>query len=403
MTLRATAQLALSALVRNRMRSLLTTLGVVIGVAAVLTMQALGEGATAYVGDAISGLGSNMLLVVPGASRQMGAVSYGVPLFTTSDLSAIRDGAHDVVHLAAVSSRPLRLVVGGQNRTSTAIGSTPDYFAIRNWDAARGRILRAEDERQAAPVCVIGHTIETALFAGVDPIGREMRVRDLACRVVGVLEAKGASGFGTDQDDLVFLPFSTFSRRIIGNERVATIIASATSDQRIDDAKEQITSIMRHRRHIAPGDEDDFSVRDPREMQALLQKVTGILTTLLAGVAAISLVVGGIGIMNIMLVSVTERTREIGIRLAVGARSIDILSQFLVEAVVLSASGGVLGILFGIAGAWGLARGVHVPFVMPAAATPVAFGISVLVGVVFGVFPARKAAHLRPLAAVRFE
>ena len=227
-------------------------------------------------------------------------------------------------------------------------------------------------------------------------------MRNISCRVVGVLEAKGSAA-GMDQDDLVILPFSTFSRRIMGSERVGVMMASAVSQDRIDAAKDQLQQIMRRRRHILAGQDDDFAVRDPREMQAVLQGVTGMLTSLLAGVAAISLVVGGIGIMNIMLVSVTERTREIGIRLALGARSRDVLMQFLVEAVALSAAGGIVGILLGSVLALGAARVLHFPFVVPGAAGPIAFLVSVLVGVIFGVSPARKAARLNPLTALRFE
>jgi putative ABC transport system permease protein len=217
-----------------------------------------------------------------------------------------------------------------------------------------------------------------------------------------VLEAKGST-FGSDRDDAVYLPFSTFSRRVIGNDRINYIIASAVADDRIDDATEEIRRILRRRRHILPGEDDDFTVRDPREIESLLTSVTGMLTTLLAGVAAISLVVGGIGIMNIMLVSVTERTREIGVRLAIGARTSDILTQFLVEATTLSAIGGVLGIVIGLAGGYGVSRAIAIPFVVPGVAAPLAFGVSVLVGIVFGVVPARKASRLNPLAALRFE
>ena len=396
--------LALGALLRNRLRSALTMLGVVIGVGAVLMMEAAGKGATAYVGDAISGLGSNMLMVVPGGThRSMGPSMAGVPLFTPADVEAVRRGARDVALLSAVSSRTLRTVVGANNRNVQVSGVTQEYLEIRGWGTARGRSLSREDQRQAAQVCVIGRTVETALFAGQNPLGEDLRVHNVACRVVGVLNAKGASAFGMDQDDVVFMPFSTFARRIVGSERVAMMVASARAKDRLDDARLQITSVLRHRRHILPGEEDDFSVRDPREIQALLEQVTGVLTTFLLGVAGISLLVGGIGIMNIMLVSVTERTREIGIRLAVGARSKDVLSQFLVEAMALSALGGLLGIALGLAGAVVLARALHVPFVLPLGAVPVAFGVSLLVGVVFGVFPARKAARLNPLQALRFE
>jgi putative ABC transport system permease protein len=402
--LKATASLAFSALLRNRMRSLLTMLGVVIGVAAVLVMEALGQGATAYIADTISGMGSNMLMVVPGApSQRMGGGASGAPLFTTGDVEALRRQAHDVARVAAVNQRPLRTVAGALNRNTVVNGSTPEYLEIRGWGVARGRALTQDDERQAAQVCLLGHTVETALFPGQDPLGREVRVHDVACRVVGLLEAKGASAFGMDQDDILFMPFSTFTRRVGGSDRVGLLVLSAVSPDRIDDAKAQVTAVLRARRHVLPGEDQDFAVRDPREVQAVLDQVTGILTTFLLGVAGISLLVGGIGIMNIMLVSVTERTREIGVRLAVGARGGDILSQFLVEAVVLSAFGGVAGIGLGVAGAFLLSRALHLPFVVPLAAVPLAFGVAVLVGVVFGVFPARKAARLNPLAALRFE
>jgi putative ABC transport system permease protein len=386
------------------MRSALTMLGVVIGVAAVLMMESLGQGATAYIGATISGMGSNMLMVVPGSPTQrMGGGSGGAALFTVNDLEAIRRGARDVAMLSPASQRPLRTVVGGLNRSTVVTGVWPGYLDIRAWSVVKGRALTADDERQAAQVCVIGHTVETALFSGQSALGGELRIHDVTCRVVGVLETKGASAFGMDQDDVIYMPFSTWSRRISGTDRIGLIMAAARSQDRIDDARAQMTNVLRQRRRILTGDEDDFAVRDPREVQAVLDQVTGILTTFLLGVAGISLLVGGIGIMNIMLVSVTERTREIGIRLAVGARSADILSQFLVEAVVLSALGGLAGIGIGIAAAFGLARVIHVPFIVPAAAVPVAFGVSLLVGVVFGVFPARKAARLNPLAALRFE
>jgi putative ABC transport system permease protein len=302
-----------------------------------------------------------------------------------------------------VSQRPLRIVVGGLNRNTVVNGASPEYLSIRLWGVSSGRSLSTDDERLGAQVCLIGQTVSSALFPGVSPLGQEMRVHGVPCRVVGVMEAKGSSAFGMDQDDVIFMPFTTFSRRIEGSDRIGLIVASARAADRIDDAKQQLQGLLRTRRRILPGEDDDFAVRDPREVQAVLDQVTGMLTTFLLGVAAISLLVGGIGIMNIMLVSVTERTREIGVRLAVGARGSDILSQFLVEAVVLSAVGGLCGIGLGLGAAWGLAQALHVPFVLPMRTVPVAFGVSVLVGVVFGVFPARKAARLNPLAALRFE
>jgi putative ABC transport system permease protein len=366
-------------------------------------MQSMGRGATAYVGETISGLGSNMLIVIPGASsRTFGATALGVPLFTQGDLEAIRRGARDVGLLSAANARVLRVVAGGNNATTNVAGVTPGYFEIRQWGVDRGRLPSLEDDRVGAAVCVIGHTVSDELFAGQDPIGREIRVHNAPCRVIGVLEEKGAA-FGADRDDVLFLPYTTFTRRLVGGDRMGYMIAAAIAPDRIDAARDEITTILRQRRHILPGEEDDFGVRDPREIEALLDSVTRILTALLAGVAAISLVVGGIGIMNIMLVSVTERTREIGIRLAVGARGGDILAQFLVEATILSALGGLIGIAVGLAGAFAVASVIHVPYVVPGAAMPIAFGVSVLVGIGFGVFPARKASLLNPLAALRFE
>jgi putative ABC transport system permease protein len=395
-----TVLLALDALARNKLRSLLTTLGIMIGVAAVVTMQAMGEGATAYVGEAISGLGSNMLFVIPGASRGMS--SSGAPLFTTQDLEAIRRQAHDVKLLAGAHSVLMRAVSGGRNHTTSVAGVSPEYFAMRSWGVATGRSLNAEDERQAALHCVIGQSVVEQLFPGQNVLGRDVRIRDLPCRVIGVLTVKGGS-FGADQDDVVFMPLSTFGRRIMGSNRIGALLATAESADHVDAAKAQITRILHQRRHIPDKENDDFTVRDPRELQSIMQNVTSMLTTLLAGVAAISLMVGGIGIMNIMLVSVTERTREIGVRLAVGARAFDILLQFLFEAVFLSSVGGALGIALGVGAAKAIALGIDIPFVVPVVAIPLAFAVSVVVGVIFGVVPARKAAHLNPLAALRFE
>ncbi|HUB05652.1 MAG TPA: ABC transporter permease [Myxococcales bacterium] len=398
----AAARLALAGLLRNKLRSALTMLGVIIGVAAVVMMQSMGGGATEYVSEMISGLGSNMLFVIPGSPQGFGRMTSGAPLFTVGDLDAIRHQAHDVALVSAAGSRPERIVYGGRNRSSQVSGAMPEYFDIRSWGAVSGRLYTQEEERQGASVCVVGQTIVDDLFLGQTPLGKELRVRDKTCRVVGVLEAKGGA-MGMDQDDVVLMPYASFQRRLVGNDRIAALMASATNGDRIGDAKDEITDILRRRRHIAPGDDDNFAVRDPRDIQAVLSSVMGVLTTLLAGVAAVSLVVGGIGIMNIMLVSVTERTREIGVRLAIGARSRDVLTQFLVEATTLSAVGGVIGIALGLAGAFGVAKLIHVPFVVPGVSTPVAFAVSVLLGIVFGVWPARKAASLRPLEALRFE
>ncbi len=400
-----TLSLAGSALARNTLRSLLTTLGVVIGVAAVVIMHAMGQGATDLVTGEIQNLGSNMLVIVPGGdSRQtFGSSLLSAPLFRRSDLEAIRRECDAVRYVSASNSLAVRAVAAEKNRATSLFGTTPEHYATRDWRAALGRLLNEEDERQAAKVCLIGETVRRELFGVGNPLGSELRLQHLTCKIVGVLEAKGVSTFGTDQDDLLFMPSTTFARRLLGNDRLGMLMVSAVSEERTDEARLQIQSLMRQRRRIRPGDDDDFAVRDLREVKALLSKVTGVLTSLLAGVAAISLVVGGIGIMNIMLVSVTERTREIGIRLAVGARPADILQQFLVESVMLSSVGGLIGLGLGLLGAFFVSRGMHIPYAVSPEACALAFGFSALVGVVFGVVPARKASKLRPIAALRYE
>ncbi|HEY6878607.1 MAG TPA: ABC transporter permease [Polyangiales bacterium] len=393
---------AFSALLRNKVRSTLTTLGIVIGVAAVVMMQAMGGGATAYIGEAISGLGSNMLIVIPGSVRGLQHSELGAPLFTADDLSALRRQAHDVGMISAAGNVIRRLVNGPYHRSTVVAGVQPVYFHIRGWPAGEGRLPNEEDERKGRNVCAIGRTVAESLYPGSSPLGRELRIQQMSCLVVGVMSSKGAS-FGQDQDDVVFMPYSTFAHKIVGNDRIAALLLSAKSPDVVDDVKRQVSAILRRRRHLQANDEDDFAVRDPREMQSVLESVTRMLTALLAGVAAVSLVVGGIGIMNIMLVSVSERTREIGVRLAIGARPSHIMLQFLLEATALSVLGGVLGIGFGLAGAWLSAHALSVPFVVPAAAIALAFVVSLSVGVTFGVMPARKAAKLNPISALRYE
>ena len=405
MNVGATLRLGGEALLRNKMRSLLTTLGVVIGVAAVVIMQAMGAGATALVQSEISSLGSNMLVVMPGGrSRQpFGGSLLGAPQFSRADATAIDRECPAVSHVAISNTRGVQAVVGERNRSTILFGVTPEYFEIRAWPIAKGRQLDDDDEHQGYKTCVIGHTIVADLFGGREAVGEELRIHDLTCRVVGVLEAKGTSSFGIDQDDVVYMPASTFSRRIAGHDQIGLIMLSAVSESRTDEARVQVEELMRQRRRIRSGEDDDFSVRDLREVQNLMGTVTGVLTSLLAGVAAISLLVGGIGIMNIMLVSVTERTREIGIRLAIGAHKSDIMQQFLVEAVTLSTFGGAIGLLLGIGGAAIGSAALHVPFTVPPLVPLLAFGFSVVVGIAFGVWPARKAARLRPIEALRFE
>jgi putative ABC transport system permease protein len=325
------------------------------------------------------------------------------PAFTHGDVEAIRREATAVRLISAQDVRATRVVFGEDNRSTTLYGVEPEFFEIRDWGVSSGRLFDQVDQRQGAKVCVLGQTLVDDLFANTDPLGQTLRIHDASCEIIGVMTAKGVSTFGTDQDDVVFMPHSTFSRRISGQDRIGTLMVSAISETRASEAQQQIELLLRERRRILPGEDDDFSVRDLREVQEVLGTVTGVLTTVLAGVAAISLLVGGIGIMNIMLVSVRERTREIGIRMAVGARSRDILAQFLVESVILSSAGGVVGIALGIAGSWTAAEALGLPFVLPMVAMVIAFGVSVGIGVVFGVVPARKAAQLQPIEALRYE
>lgn len=405
MKLRDTFSLAITALLRSKMRSLLTTLGVVIGVAAVILMQALGLGATAKVTDEIASMGSNMLVLMPGGPHRqpLGGSFLSSPLFTEADVDAIRREV-DAVRLAAASNtRAVNVVQGERSRSTSLYGVTPEWFEIREWPLGRGRLFDQDDLSLGARRCVVGQTLVRELIGDEDPLGAEIRIHDFSCEIVGVMAEKGTSTFGVDQDDVVFLPYTTFVRRVSGDDHVATVMISSVSDARTDEAKEQIEALMRQRRRILAGEDDDFNVRDMRELQSLMGSVTGVLTTLLASVAAVSLLVGGIGIMNIMLVSVTERTREIGIRMAVGARAGDILQQFLLEAIVLAALGGVIGVVLGLGGAYGLSLALDLPFEIPVVGTAAAFAFALAVGVVFGVFPARKAARLRPIEALRFE
>jgi putative ABC transport system permease protein len=394
--------MALREIRRNLMRSGLTTLGIVIGVAAVIAMVALGRGATDRVTGEISSLGQNMLILVPGNQRQMGTVTSASP-FTLSDARAVGAEVAGISAVAPTTGRALRLVYASKNRSSGVTGTTREFFDVRTWPLERGRLWTEAEQRAAALTCVIGETVKRELFGAQDPLGATLRLEKLNCEVVGVLTARGQNTFGNDQDDFVAVPIATYQRRIAGNDDVGAIMISAKTSADTTAVQRSVEALMRQRRGIQPGEEDDFVVRDLKEVTQVVAATTGVLTALLSSIAAVSLLVGGIGIMNIMLVSVTERTREIGIRLAIGARGREVLLQFLVEAVVLSMFGGVLGVAVGLGGAYAATYFLKLPFSTPVGMIFVAFGFSLLVGVFFGFFPARKAARLNPIDALRYE
>jgi putative ABC transport system permease protein len=399
--------LAFGALRRNLMRSLLTALGVIIGVGALIVTVASGEGSKAVLQAQLATLGTNLLIVLPGSSTSGGArggPGSGKPL-THADLLAIMNGASAARYAAPLDRTVVQVVLDNQNWLTTVFGSTPDFFAIREWSLARGRFFNSSESDSGAKVCVFGQTVARQLFGSSEPLGQVVRVKSMPCQVVGVLASKGQSSQGQDQDDLVVMPWVTFKSRMMSQDRihVGSILVSAISPDEVSHAQTQVIGILRQQHRQLDGQLDDFTVRNLADLAATQEKAADAQTGMLRNVAAVSLLVGGIGIMNIMLVSVTERTREIGIRLAIGASENRVLLQFLVEAMVLSAAGGLLGIAFGIGGALALASTMGWPFVLSPLWIFVAFAISMAIGVLFGFYPARKAARMNPIDALRFE
>jgi putative ABC transport system permease protein len=396
--------LAQRAIRRNMLRSSLTVLGIVIGVAAVITMVTLGSGATAQVTSDISKLGSNMLQVRVGQGfGRSGGVRVAAPPFQLADASAI---AHNVPGLQAVAPttfRNMQAIYGNTNWSTSVTGSTSDFLIVRDWTLASGRAFTDGEMRAGQAVVIVGATVRQKLFGGANPVGATIRLGTISFKVIGELVPKGQSSFGTDQDDFVLIPIRTFQRRIAGNNQVASIMVSAQDGVPTERVQSDIEILMRERRNLTSSQADDFNVRDMQEIIATLTGTTRILTALLGAVAAVSLLVGGIGIMNIMLVSVTERTREIGTRLAIGALERQVLMQFLVEAVVLACFGGVIGIALGLGAASLGARLLGMPFIFNPGIVAAAFFFSGAVGVIFGYFPARKAARLDPIEALRYE
>ncbi len=398
----STLLMAMREIRRNVMRSVLTTLGIVIGVGAVIMLVTLGQGATDKVTADIAKMGVNMLTVVPGAERRGGASAAATPL-KMDDARAIKREIAGVNAVAPSAGRGSLVVFANKNWSTTITGVTNDYFVVRDLHIDQGRIFSDTEVQGGVPSCVIGATVVKELFGRQDPLGAAIRVGKLSCHVVGTCESKGQNTFGMDQDDFVLMPLLAFQRRIAGNVDIGAISLSAASESVMGKVKEQLSALMRERRHLPEGAPDDFQVRDMKEIADTLSTVTGALTALLGAVAAVSLIVGGIGIMNIMLVSVTERTREIGIRLAIGARAHEVLLQFLVEAVMLSLLGGIIGMVLGLGGSYAAGRALGFPFHVMPQVVVIAFAFSAAVGVAFGFFPARRAAQLNPIDALRHE
>jgi putative ABC transport system permease protein len=389
---------------RNVMRSSLTILGIVIGVAAVITMVTLGQGATAKVTSDITKLGSNMLQVRPGQGfRGPGGARTSADPFQAADVVAISRDISGLKGVAPTAGTSTQAIYGNRNWSTSVTGSTSAFLDVRDWNLDSGRRFNEGELRAGKAVCILGSTVRKELFGGEDPLGATIRLGRISFKVIGTLTSKGQSGFGRDQDDFVLVPLRAFQRRIAGNTDVTAIFVSAEDGVATEKVKADIERLMRERRHFAADKEDDFNVRDMQEVLDTLTSSTRVLTALLGAVAAVSLLVGGIGIMNIMLVSVTERTREIGTRLAIGALEREVLMQFLVEAVVLSSFGGLCGISLGLCAAAVGANALAIPFVLKPAIVMIAFAFSGAVGVIFGYFPARKAAHLDPIEALRHE
>jgi putative ABC transport system permease protein len=397
-----TILLALREIKRNILRSFLTVLGIVIGVAAVITMVTIGGGATVQVQQQIASMGSNLLMMSPGKRLGPGQSTGNIP-FKESDADAIAREISSVAAVAPVSSQSIMAIFGNQNWTTQVTGTNNQYLKVTNRSIGAGREFSDGELRSGAGVCIIGETVRKKLFGGQGALGEKIRLQKLSCDVIGLLEGKGQSTMGMDQDDIVVIPLSTFHRRISGNQDVSLIQISIRQGASTEKAQSDIGRLMRERRHLSASEDDNFNVMDMKEITKMLTGTTQLLTALLSAVAAVSLLVGGIGIMNIMLVSVTERTREIGVRLAIGALEYDVLMQFLVEAVVLSSLGGLVGVALATAASFIAARLMQVPYIFNPGINLLSFLFSAAIGVIFGFFPARRAARLDPIDALRHE
>jgi putative ABC transport system permease protein len=403
------ARFALGAIIAHPMRSVLTSLGVVIGVAAVVMMTSIGQGASQKITEAISGLGTNLIIVSPNFQRP-GLVSGGAGVGLTlkdSDAAAIAKQVEGVAAVAPVVRGQVQLASDGANWNTGIQGVTPDYLTARDLTIASGRMFDDRDARQGRKVMVIGPTVARQLWGEADPVGKRVRVKTAPFEIIGVLESKGGAGFGQDQDDIALAPLEAVRSRVLGRriraDAVQTIFVKAANADDLDRVQEDVATLIREQHHIKPGEDDDFQTQNMASILAASQAAVATFTVLLAAVAGVSLVVGGVGIMNIMLVAVTERTREIGLRMAVGARRNDILIQFALEAVVLSLVGGLIGLAIGVLGAFGIAKLGQWPAAVPPWSGPLALGFSTVVGLVFGAYPSWRAARLDPIEALRRE
>ena len=396
--------LALKEIRRNILRSFLTILGIVIGVASVIAMVMIGDGTTANVKESISKLGTNMLTLRVGQERR------GPPKednsakpFTEGDISAIKNEVQNIKAVASENNTRINIVYGNKSNSASVIGTNNDYFIIKDWEVTEGRTFEDSELNSGKPSCIIGTTMVKQLFGEENPIGTNIRLKNLSCNVIGVLKSKGASAFGSDQDEIIIIPLKMFQQKIKGDKDISSILISITSGKYIENAKTEIISLMQERRSLRVEEPDNFHIRDMEEMLLAMTSTTKMLTYLLGSIAGISLLVGGIGIMNIMLVSVTERTREIGTRLAIGAMENEVLLQFLVEAIVLSTLGGIIGIILGLSIGFVAVDVMELAFILNNQIIMISFFFSTLIGVVFGYFPARKAARLNPIDALRYE
>ena len=398
-------KIALRALANNKLRAFLTMLGIIIGVASVITMLAIGQGSKKSIQAQISEMGSNMIMIHPGADMRGGVRQDPSSMQTLklTDYKSLRDETNFVSAVSPEVSSSGQLIAGNNNYPSSVSGVGIDYLEIRQLNVEEGEMFTEADIQVSAKVCVIGKTIVDNLFPNQDPIGKIIRFNQVPFRVVGVLKSKGYNSMGMDQDDVVLAPYSTVMKRLLAQTYLSGIFASALTEDMTDNATDEITEILRRNHKLKESDDDDFTIRSQQELSTMLNSTTDLMTTLLACIAGISLVVGGIGIMNIMYVSVTERTREIGLRMSVGARGVDILSQFLIEAILISITGGIIGVIIGCGASWIVKSVAHWPIFIQPWSVFLSFAVCTVTGVFFGWYPAKKAADLDPIEAIRYE